>query len=126
MDYQSVVYGIFRAVAQYSNRQVDFIDEDALTAEGLAPFKALIVTEPNVPNEGQGAIIKWVKAGGHLATVSGAMASDRYARPTTTLSSATGVVEAPRPRVMDTSHQVCLLLLLLQELLALLTAVRCS
>lgn len=48
MDYQSVVYGIFRALAQYSNRQVDFIDEDLLTEDGLAPFKALIVTEPNV------------------------------------------------------------------------------
>ena len=33
MDYQSAVYGIFRALAQYSNRQVDFIDEDALTQD---------------------------------------------------------------------------------------------
>ena len=81
------------------------IDEDQLTAEGLAPFKVLIVTEPNVPAAGQAAIINWVQAGGHLATVSGAMAADRYNRPTTTLSAATGVVEAPRARVMDTSHQ---------------------
>ena len=107
MDYQSVVYGLFRAIAQYSNRQVDFIDEDSLTEAGLAPFKALIVTEPNVPSEGQEAIIKWVKAGGHLATVSGAMASDRYDRRTTILSTATGVVEAPRSRVMNVAHQVC-------------------
>ena len=105
MDYQAVVYGLFRAIGQYSNRQVDFIDEDSLTAEGLAPFRALIVTEPNVPTSGQEAILKWVAAGGHLATCSGAMASDRYARPTSTLSDATGVTEAPRARVMDTSHQ---------------------
>ena len=79
--------------------------QDVLTAEGLAPFRALIVTEPNVPAAGQAAILKWVQGGGHLATVSGAMASDRYARPTATLSAATGVIEAPRARVMDTSHQ---------------------
>jgi hypothetical protein len=117
MDYQSVVYGLFRAIAQYSNRQVDFIDEDLLTDEGLAPFKALIVTEPNVPSEGQAAIISWVKSGGHLATVSGAMASDRYAHRTTTLSAATGVVEAPRSRVMNIGHQVCFFAVAHQSLL---------
>lgn len=77
MDYQGIVYGLFRALAQYSNRQIDFIDEDVLTDEGLLPFKALIVTEPNVPAEGQAAILRWVQSGGNLATVSGAMASDR-------------------------------------------------
>ena len=105
MDYQAEVYGLFRAIAQYSNRQVDFIDEDSLTAEGLTPYKALVVTEPNVPTSGQEAILNWCRRGGHLATVSGAMASDRYDQPSTALSSATGVDEAPRPRVMDTSHQ---------------------
>eukprot|EP01050_Picozoa_sp_SAG11_P014257 SAG11_NODE_1737_length_4343_cov_2.762488_3_plen_310_part_00 len=79
--------------------------QDLLSAEGLAPFRALIVTEPNVPGEGQAAILRWVQGGGHLATVSGAMASDRYARPTTTLSAATGVIEAPRARIMGASHQ---------------------
>lgn len=105
MDYQSVVYGLFRVLAQYSNRQVDFIDEDSLCPEGLASFKALIVTEPNVPASGQAAIMQWVREGGHLATVSGAMAADRYDNPTTTLFSTTGVAEAPRPRIMNTAHQ---------------------
>eukprot|EP01050_Picozoa_sp_SAG11_P014256 SAG11_NODE_1737_length_4343_cov_2.762488_2_plen_219_part_00 len=27
MDYQGVVYGLFRVLAQYANRQIDFIDE---------------------------------------------------------------------------------------------------
>lgn len=27
MDYQSVVYGLFRVLAQFANRQIDFIDE---------------------------------------------------------------------------------------------------
>ena len=105
MDYQAVVYGLFRAIAQYSNRQVDFIDEESLTADGLEPYKALIVTEPDVPASGQEAILNWCGQGGHLATVSGAMASDRYAQASTILSSVTGVHEAPRPRVMNTAHQ---------------------
>ena len=40
MDYQSVVYGLFRVLAQYANRQIDFIDEDLLTAEGY------VITQP--------------------------------------------------------------------------------
>ena len=40
MDYQSVVYGLFRVLAQYANRQIDFIDEDLLTAGGY------VITQP--------------------------------------------------------------------------------
>ena len=71
MDYQAQVYAFFRALQQVSSVQVDFVDEDDLTAKGLAPFKALILTEPDVPAEGQAAIAMWVKAGGNLLTVSG-------------------------------------------------------
>jgi hypothetical protein len=46
MDYMVVIAGLFRTIQQVHNIQVDFIDEDSLTADALAPFRALIVTEP--------------------------------------------------------------------------------
>ena len=101
MDYQAQVYALFRALQQVANIQVDFVDEDELTAEGLAPFKALILTEPDVPLEGQHAVATWVRAGGSLMTVSGAATGDRYSVPSDVISSATGLAEAPpRPRKM--------------------------
>jgi hypothetical protein len=53
MDYQAQVYGLFRALTQISDIQVDLIDEDELTADGLSSFKALILTEPDVPTESE-------------------------------------------------------------------------
>ena len=96
----ATVYALFRALQQVSNIQVDLIDEDDLTAKRLSTLKALIITEPDVPIEGQTAVAQWVKAGGSLLTVTGAASGDRYNQPTTVLSSATGIVEAPRPRKM--------------------------
>lgn len=100
MGYQSIVYGLFRALAQHANIPVDFIDEDQLTDSALKPYSALIITEPDVPVEGQQAVLRWVKAGGGLLTASGAMANDRYNTPAALLSKATGVVEEPRKRLM--------------------------
>ena len=100
MDYMVGVYAIFRQLQQVANIAVDFVDEDDLTAEGLAHFKLLIVTEPDIPDEGQSALVKWTKTGGHLVTTTSAGAFDRYHQPSKVLSSATGVVEAPRARLM--------------------------
>lgn len=100
MGYMAVLAGLFRAIQQVSNSQVDFIDEDSLNAKDLAPFKALILTEPDVPAEGLRAVAGWVQAGGHLMTVTGAGANDRYDRPTAVLRAVTGVQEAPRQRQM--------------------------
>lgn len=59
-----------------------------------------------MPEENQEAVVAWVRSnGGHLLTVSGAMASDRYDRPSSTLTKATGVIERPRARQMNTAHQ---------------------
>ena len=99
MDYQAQVYALFRSLQQVANIQVDLIDEDELTAKGLAPFKALILTEPDIPSAGQSAVAQWMTAGGNLLTVSGAATGDRYNRPATVISSATGILEAP-PRQM--------------------------
>jgi hypothetical protein len=41
MDYMAVIAGLFRVIQQQHNIQVDFIDEDGLTAEGLAHHSAL-------------------------------------------------------------------------------------
>ena len=97
MDYMAVMTGLFRAIQQVSNVQVDFIDEDSLTAKDLAPFKALILTEPDVPAEGLSAVASWVEAGGHLMTVAGAGVSDRYDKPSVVLRAVTGVQEVARP-----------------------------
>lgn len=101
MDYQAQVYALFRSLQQVKNIQVDLIDEDQLTAKGLAPFKAVILTEPDIPTEGQTAVTQWLKKGGNLLTVSGAATGDRYNQPATVISSVTGIEEAPpRPRKM--------------------------
>jgi hypothetical protein len=101
MDYHAQVYALFRSLQQVSNYQVDLIDEDELTTKGLSPFKALIVTEPDIPAEGQTAVGHWVQAGGNLMTVSGAATGDRYNQPSAVVSSVTGIMEAPpRPRKM--------------------------
>eukprot|EP01045_Picozoa_sp_COSAG04_P021128 COSAG04_NODE_2240_length_4467_cov_2.485806_3_plen_521_part_00 len=100
VDYQAEVFALFKALVQVENIQVDLIDEDSLNAAALSPFKALIVTEPDIPSEGQHAIVKWVQGGGNLLTVSGAATGDQYSQPSAVISSATGIVEAPRPRKM--------------------------
>jgi hypothetical protein len=100
MDYMVGVYALFRQLQQVANIAVDFLDEDDLTAEGLASLKLLIVTEPDIPTEGQAAIATWMKAGGNVLTLTGAGAYDRYHRPSTTLSDVTGIIEAPRERLM--------------------------
>ena len=101
MDYQAQVYALFRSLQQVANIQVDLIDEDQLTTEGLAPFKAVILTEPDVPKEGQTAVVRWLRMGGNLLTVSGAATGDRYNQPTTVISSVTGIEEVPpRQRMM--------------------------
>ena len=99
-DYMAAVFALFRLLQQVANIQVDFLDEDDLTVEKLAAFKALILTEPDIPQEGQAAVAAWLKGGGHLLTVSGAASGDRYNQPCTELSSVTGIREAVRPRVV--------------------------
>ena len=100
MDYMVGVYALFRQLQQVANIAVDFVDEDDLTAAGLAQFKLLITTEPDIPAEGQAALVKWMQEGGQLMTTSSAAAFDRYHELSTVLSDATGVVEAPRERLM--------------------------
>eukprot|EP01050_Picozoa_sp_SAG11_P034604 SAG11_NODE_12301_length_710_cov_1.119476_1_plen_186_part_00 len=72
-------------------------NQDSLNAKDLAPYKALILTEPDIPAEGLNAVASWVEAGGHLMTLVGAGANDRYDNPSEILRAVTGVQEAARP-----------------------------
>ena len=97
--------GLFKTISQGENVQLDLIEEDALTQEGLQPYTALVVSEPNIPTEGQAAIVAWLQAGGHLLSVSGAATYDRYDRPSSVLSDVTGFVEVPRERLLVSGSQ---------------------
>jgi len=99
VDYMAEVFDLYLAL-QHANIPVEFVDEDDLHAAGLAQFRVLYVTEPNVPVEGQYGMIDWVRAGGTLVTVSGAAARDRYDDATTVFGDLTGIYEEPRERLL--------------------------
>ncbi len=102
-EYSAEVADLFFAFA-HANVPVDFVDEDDLSAAGLARFKAVYLTEPDVPEEGLKALGAWARAGGTLVTVLDAGTGDRYGRPTTALSSLTGVEQGRAPgRVLLTA-----------------------
>jgi hypothetical protein len=105
MGYQAVLAGLFKVLSQGENVALDFLDEDSLTPERLRGYKALVVTEPNVPAENQAAIVEWLSEGGHLLTMSSAAMYDRYDRPSALLSGATGFEEEPRPRLVVPGSQ---------------------
>ncbi len=98
VDYMAEVADLYLAL-QHANTAVDFVEEEDLSAQGLASYKVLYLTEPDVPEEAQHGVAEWVKAGGTLVTVSGAAAQDRYNEPCKVLSDATGVREEPRQRM---------------------------
>ena len=85
----------------HSGISIDFLSEDDLTSEArLAPYKVLVITEPNVPAEDLRAALAWASKGGTLVTTSGAARFDRYNDPLDVLEKATGVYEEPRPRLV--------------------------
>ena len=92
VDYLAELFDLYLAL-QHANIPADVIDEDDLTATGLKPYRAVYLTAPNVPRQGQEALATWVRGGGHLATVSGAAAADRYNEPCRTLADALGLRE---------------------------------
>jgi len=99
VDYMAEAFNLYTAL-QHANIPVDFVDEDDLTRRGLAPYKVLYVTAPNLPEEGQRGIAAWARAGGTLVTVSGAGARDRYDEPCSILRRLTGIEEQPRERLL--------------------------
>ena len=59
----------FLMALSLTNTQTDGL---GLVETGLAQVKLLILTEPDIPTEGQTAIVKWMKGGGHVMTTTGA------------------------------------------------------
>eukprot|EP01050_Picozoa_sp_SAG11_P020713 SAG11_NODE_3542_length_2380_cov_1.640509_4_plen_91_part_00 len=81
---------------------MDFIDEDALSDSAtLSQYKAIYVTEPNLPSRGLATLLLWAQAGGVLVTVSGAATFDEYNMP---LQSA--ITSTPRERWCKTDASV--------------------
>jgi hypothetical protein len=99
VDYLAEVFDLYLAL-QHANVPVDFVEEDDLTPKGLQPYRVLYVTAPNVPSEHQRGVVEWLRAGGTLVTVSGAMQADRYDEPTTIVRDTVGFAEIPRPRLL--------------------------
>jgi hypothetical protein len=97
-DYMAETFDLYLAL-QHANVPVEILSEDELSADGLQGLRVLYLTEPNVPVEGQRALLEWVRGGGTLVTVSGAASLDRYNEPTGLVADATGVVEGPRGRL---------------------------
>eukprot|EP01044_Picomonas_judraskeda_P021943 COSAG03_NODE_5305_length_1280_cov_5.970268_2_plen_211_part_00 len=92
--------GIYLAVATDANIPVDFIDEDALEEPGqLAHYKAIFVTQPNIPALGTRGLLAWVASGGHLLTVSNAMNADEFDTPSREFEAASGIAEPQRLRL---------------------------
>ena len=81
-DYNAEVFGLFTALAVDENLPVDIIDEDALLEnEVLAQYRAIWLTQPNIPSAGLANVRQWAAAGGTLVTVSNAATADEYNMP---------------------------------------------
>lgn len=102
VDYLAEAFDLYLAL-QHANVPVDFVDEDDLTAEGLKPYRAVYLTAPNVPAEGQAGLVAWVKSGGHLITVSNAAQYDRYDEPSDVLTKGLGLKMKRRKRLPITT-----------------------
>jgi len=105
VDYQAEVFNLYTAL-QHANVPADFVDEDDLSPAGLSNIKVLYVTEPDIPEENQRALVQWVRGGGTLVTVSGAGARDRYDEPCSVLSAATGLGDARPPLLLKSGVAV--------------------
>lgn len=99
VDYLAELFDLYLAL-QHASIPVDILSEDDLTTAGLKQYKVIYVTEPNVPAEGQQALVDWMRAGGTLVTVSNALTADRYDVPCARPAQAAGLLEKPRPRLL--------------------------
>lgn len=99
VDYLAEGYGLYLAL-QHANIPVDWVEEEDLSPAGLAGYRVLYLTEPNVPRSSVKGLIDWVRGGGTLVTVTGAATADRYDEPCGLLAEFTGIVEKPRARIL--------------------------
>jgi Beta-galactosidase trimerisation domain len=99
VDYMAEVADLYLAL-QHANIPVDFIEEEDLSHAGLAPYRVLYVTEPDIPEEFQKELVIWVEGGGTLIAISNAGAMDRYDEPSSILSALRGAHSPERERAL--------------------------
>jgi len=99
VDYMAEVADVYLAL-QHANIPVDFIEEEDLSHSGLAPYRVVYVTEPDIPEEFQKELATWVEGGGTLIAISNAGAMDRYDEPSIILAGLRGAHEPERERVL--------------------------
>ena len=99
VDYMAEVPDLYLAL-QHANIPVDFIEEEDLSPSGLAPYRAVYVTEPDIPEEFQKELGNWVLGGGTLIAISNAGSMDRYDEPSTVLSGIRGAHNPERERML--------------------------
>eukprot|EP01047_Picozoa_sp_COSAG01_P032515 COSAG01_NODE_2354_length_7842_cov_10.860907_3_plen_384_part_00 len=106
MEYSAETYGLYLAMATDLNVPVDLIDEDALEDPSvLSHYKAIFISEPNVPAAGMAAVLSWTRHGGHLVTVSNAGVADAYNTPDKHLRQLSGIGEPARARFVLNSDR---------------------
>jgi hypothetical protein len=103
-DYEADAFGIYLALAVHLNYPIDMLEEDSLTTAVLSQYQAVVVTQPNLPEEGLDAVIKWVRRGGQLVTTSGAAQYDRYNTSNSALDQASSVVETSWPHPVESAE----------------------
>jgi Beta-galactosidase trimerisation domain len=99
VDYMAEVADLYLAL-QHANIPVDFIEEEDLSFSGLAQYRVVYVTEPDIPEEFQRELATWVEGGGTLIAISNAGAMDRYDEPSTILASLRGEHNRERERML--------------------------
>ena len=99
VDYMAEVADLYLAL-QHANIPVDFIEEEDLSPSGLAPYQAVYVTEPDIPEEFQKELVAWVEGGGTLIAISSAGAMDRYDEPSSILAAVRDAHSPERERAL--------------------------
>ncbi len=97
VDYMAEVADLYLAL-EHANIPTDFVEEEDLTPAGLAAYRVLYLTEPDVPEEFQKGLVEWVRSGGILVTVPGAGRHDRYGDACHILADLDSNGETPYPR----------------------------
>lgn len=99
VDYMAEVADLYLAF-QRADIPVDFIEEDDLTPERLSRYRAVYMTEPDIPREYQEGLVSWVKGGGTLVSVSNAGSMNRYDERSDVLQTLEGATGNRRSRLL--------------------------
>ena len=99
VDYMAEVADLYLAL-QHANIPVDFIEEEDLSRAGLASYRVVYVTEPDIPEEFQKELVTWVEGGGTLIAISNAGAMDRYDDPSSILAGVRGAHNPEHERAL--------------------------